>query len=243
MSDQDPFELLSSLRGNDATEYLAPGEDPVADALLERILSSESADRPRRRAHRRRVVSGVLVGVVIGSSAVAAALWLDQPSDPATLSCYSEASTDPDVQVGLTIDPDSTPVEQCTELWSDGTLGSGEPPPLTTCVTTNGITAVLPGDETTCVELGLAGRDPAVAPDEALAAQIVGRISERYPTECVDSIKAATDLIETILTDLGADDWEVRAAGAIGEDRPCAFAVVIAEEQVVLIVAAAGAPG
>ena len=243
MNDQDPFELLSSFRGSDADAYLAPGEDPVADALLERIMSSESADRPRRRTPRRRVVTGVLVGVVVGSGAVAAALWLDQPSDPATLSCYSEASTDPDVQVGLTIDPNSTPVEQCAELWRDSTLGSGEPPPLTTCVTRNGITAVLPGDETTCAELGFAGRDPVVAPDEALAARIVGTISERYPTECVDSIETATAIIETILTDLGADDWDVRAAGAIGEDRPCAYAVVNAEEQVVLIVSAAGAPG
>lgn len=240
MSD-DPFEMLSSLRGADADDYLAPGDDPAADALLGRIMDGRTTEPARRRSRRRRqLLTGVVVGAAVGSGALVAALWLDQPSDPATLSCYSNASTQPDVQVGLTIDPDSTPIEQCGEPWHDGTLGSSGPPPLTACVTDDGITAVLPGDEGTCAELGLAGRDPEVSPGQDAAARVVSTISERYPTDCVESVDAAVEIVEAILADIDAQGWTVQPAGEISADRPCAFASVDAEQQVVLIVAALG---
>lgn len=238
---EDPFEMLASLRGTDADEYLAPGDDPAADALLARIMDGRTTERARRRPRRRRrVAAGVVAGAVVGSGALVAALWLDRPSDPATLSCYSDASTEPDVQVGLTIDPDSTPIEQCGELWRDGTLGSSDPPPLAACVTASGITAVLPGDVGTCADLGLAGRDPEVSPDQDVAARVVSAISDRYPADCVDSVDAAVEIVEAILVDVGAHGWSVRPAGDVSADRPCAFAGVDAEQQVVLIVPASG---
>lgn len=244
MTGQDPFELLASLRGDDTDDYIKPGDDPTADALLKRILDgttvASSTPRPSRR--RRRVVAVAVAGVLVASGAVAAAVWLDQPADPATLSCYSDASLDPEVQVGLLIDAESTPVEQCATLWRDGTLASGDAPPLTACVTTDGITAVIPGDDKTCTTLGLPGRDPGVDPDDTLAARIASTISDQYPTDCVDSVDQAVAIVEEILADLEADDWRIRPTGAITDERPCAYAAVDASTQVVLIVTAAGAP-
>lgn len=241
MNESDPFELLSSLRPDDANDFLAPGDDPAADAMLEHIMASDPKVRRHRR--RRRVLVGAAVGLVLGSGAVAAALLLDRPSDPATLACYSEASTDPAVQVGLTMDPASTPLDQCHELWLDGTLGTGEPPPLTACVTVEGIVAVLPGDEGTCTGLGLAALDPSANLDQSGAARVASAISEDYPSECVDSLEAATLIVEGILTEVDAGRWEVQVAGEITLERPCVFAAVDAHNQVVLLVAAAGAPG
>jgi len=173
---------------------------------------------------------------------VAAAVWLDQPADPATLSCYSSASLDPEVQVGLPVNAESTPVEQCATLWRNGTLASGDAPPLAACVTTDGITAVIPGDDETCTSLGLAGRDPGVDPDGTVAARVVSTISDQYPTDCVDSVDQAVTIVEEILADLEADGWEIRPTGAITDERPCAYAAIDASAQVVLIVTAAGAP-
>lgn len=245
MTGQDPFELLSSLRSDDNDDYIKPGDDPTADALLKRIMdgttASSSTPRPGRR--RRRVVAGAVAGVLVASGAVAAAaVWLDQPADPATLSCYSDASLDPEVQVGLPIDAESTPVEQCAALWRNGTLASGDAPPLTACVTSDGITAVIPGDDESCTSLGLAGRDPGVDPGETVAARVVSTISDQYPTDCVDSVDQAVAIVEEILADVEADGWEVRPAGAISDERPCAYSAVDASTQVVLIVTAAGAP-
>ncbi len=244
MTGQEPFELLASLRGDDTDDYIKPGDDPIADALLQRIMDvitvASSTPRPGRR--RRRVVAVAVAGVLVASGAVAAAVWLDQPADPATLSCYSDASLDPEVQVGLPIDAESTPVEQCATLWRDGTLASGDAPPLTACVTTNGITAVIPGDDGTCTTLGLAGRDPSVDPDDTVAARILSTISDQYPADCVDSVDQAVAIVEEILADVEADGWEIRRAGAVTDERPCAYAAVDASTQVVLIVTAAGAP-
>ncbi len=245
MTGQDPFELLSSLRRDDNDDYIKPGDDPTADALLKRIMDgttvASSTPRPGRR--RRRVVTGAIASVLVASGAVAAAaVWLDQPADPATLSCYSDASLDPEVQVGLPIDAESTPVEQCAALWRNGTLASGAAPPLTACVTTDGITAVIPGDDESCTSLGLAGRDPSADPDDTLAARVVSTISDQYPSDCVDSVDQAVVIVEEILADLEADDWEIRPTGAISDERPCAYAAVDASAQVVLIVTAAGAP-
>jgi len=244
MTGQDPFELLASMRGDDTDDYMKPGDDPAADVLLKRIMDAttvaSSTPRPGRR--RRRVVAVAVAGVLATSGAVAAAVWLAQPADPATLSCYSDASLDPEVQVGLPIDAESTPVEQCATLWRDGTLASGDAPPLTACVTTDGITAVIPGDDKTCSTLGLAGRDPGVDPDDTLAARIASTISDQYPTDCVDSVDQAVAIVEEILADLEADDWKIRPTGAITDERPCAYAAVDTSTQVVLIVTAAGAP-
>ena len=244
MTGQDPFELLASLRGDDNDDYIKPGDDPTADALLQRVMDgttvASSTPRPGRR--RRRVVAGAVAGVLVASGAVAAAVWLDQPADPATLSCYSDASLDPEVQVGLPIDAESTPVEQCATLWRDGTLASGDAPPLTACVTSDGITAVIPGDDESCSSLGLAGRDPGVDPGEPVAARVVSSISDQYPTDCVDSVDQAVAIVEAILSDLEADDWEIRPSGAVTGERPCAYAAVDASTRVVLIVTAAGAP-
>lgn len=244
MSGQDPFELLSSLRGDKADEHLAPGDDSAADALLARIMYGETATlrSPSRSRRLRRVVAGVVTGVLLASGAAAAAVWFDRPEDPATLSCYSDASLDPAVQVGLTIDPQSTPVEQCASLWRDGTLGSGDAPPLAACVTPDGIIGVIPGDDDACTSLGLAVSGPNVDPDDILAARVLSMISEQYPTDCVGSVDEAVMIIEGFLADLEADDWQARPAGAITDKRPCAYAAVDASARVVLIVTAAGAP-
>lgn len=235
---RDPFELLSRFRPVELDRTLEPGENPAADALLRDIAASDP--NPRDRRHWRRwAVGGVSVVVIVGSGVAVAARWLDRPADTVTLSCYSEAAPEPDVQVGLMIDPDSTPEAQCARLWTDGALGSGPVPPLTSCVTREGITAVIPGEQGDCERIGFADRDPSVNSGGDDAARVASAVVERYPTTCVASTGDAVAMIESIIADLRVTGWEVRAAGETSADRPCAYPGVDADKRLILVVPAA----
>lgn len=238
MNTNDPFELLSVLRPTTTGDFLAPGDDPAADALLSRIVSIDPTRQSPRRRRRRLVLPVTLTFVVVASGAIATAVWLDQPTDPALLACYSEPSADPAEQFALVIDADSTPAEQCATLWQDGTFGTGEPPSLTSCVTPDGITAVMPGDATTCTALGWARLDTPLSDEQLLAPRIMSEVSGRYPTECVESVDEAETLVRTILSELRADTWRVRVERETSPDRPCAYVAIDAPNRTVLIVAA-----
>lgn len=241
----DPFDLLSQSRPDDRP--LQPGDNPAADDLLARIVASDPTATPTSGVTRRRGRWGagvVVVTVVAGGTAAAAAWWAARPSDTTTIACYSDASTDPDVQVALPRDPDLTPAQQCEPLWSDGTIGDTGAPPLASCVTAAGIVAVVPSNGETCSTFGLTPADTGGEGGEGdVATQVANVISEQYPRDCVANADDAVAVIETLLEDIDADDWTVTVAGDTNDDdRPCWYAAVVADTQTVLVVNAAAPP-
>ena len=87
----DPGDVLRTLRPHLGDEYLTPGSDPHAEALLHRIMSREiESGTPAR--HARRVVLMVAGLTVIGASATAALISSRSAGNPTELSCYSTTS-------------------------------------------------------------------------------------------------------------------------------------------------------
>lgn len=241
---KDPFDLLAGVVAR-SDEYLAPGDDSRADALLERLVSSDraviTASRPvvghtvpfrRRRAV---IAATAVAALVVGGGTVAALVLLRRPADPVTLLCYSEAAAEPATKVAMAIDPEQTPVDQCSPLWSDGTLGVDGPEDLVACVAELEVTVVIPNTIGGCESLGWS---PAASPtptdrvDQLVAAEV----PELFDN-CIEDLDEARRRVEAMLVDLGAaDTWDVTVSGSISPDRPCAGNVIDAAAHVVLIV-------
>ncbi|MAT07270.1 MAG: hypothetical protein CL424_19740 [Acidimicrobiaceae bacterium] len=233
----DPFELLSSMRSPDIDRYLEPGDEPAADALLASILAGSvepsGAGGPPRRRWPRRVVGGAVVLAVAGGGAVAASRLLAEPTDTASLSCYSDASAEPAIQVAMVIDPSVTPAQQCAPMWSDGTLGTSGAPELASCVTDTGITAVIPGTGDTCVDIGFDERAPTEPGSPNPAAAITNAISDTWSAEdrCIRDVDEAVAMLEQIIADAGADGWTVEVLQPPTDDMPCVGAGVNAQAK------------
>lgn len=244
MSAPDPFEILAARRDPQLDQPLAPGEDPVAEQILQRALRSSPHpdDRMNTAARVRRIIAGLFAVVVVGTGAVAVARWVSQPDDTARLSCYSDVAIDPEAQYALPVDPDLTPIDQCAALWADGRLGPGEPPPLSACVSDASITIVVPGRPGTCSSIGLADLDPD-APTENVAALVVSGLSDAFDVApCLDTADAATDVTRIVLDEAGATDWTIVVQGDVTPERPCLYAAPIPEEQRILLVPTPPAP-
>ena len=235
MTSQDPFEILAGSCPTEPGDRVEFGDDPAVDALLRSIMSEPAPDS-RRRRRRRRWVSGVVATAVVGTGAVAAAVWLDRPADPTLLSCYSDAAVPPAIQVGLMIDPTLTPIEQCTPQWHNGELGSEGPPELAACVSSEGIAIVLPGSIETCNELGLAGLDPDRRIGDLTAIRVANLHPERYEDQCFTS-EEAMDVTQQIFDEVGADDWTVEVLVPVTDELPCAIPSILGAEQRVLLAA------
>jgi hypothetical protein len=157
--------------------------DALRDVLEEQV----------RRSHRpwwRRSWQGLAVGggaftlVLAGGAATAYVAFLE-PTDKASVVCYSSADLDasnvPGVRVAVADQmpansaPSSSgtvaiddPVAACSQAWQDGLLPSDDSgaasrdavaanqvPPLVACTLDEGVAAVFPGDPLTCERLGL----------------------------------------------------------------------------------------
>ena len=240
----DPFEMLSRLAPAVEDRALEPGEDPKADELLRRIVAmpravgGEDAEvlpfHRRGRRRKRALFAGVVVLGLVGAGTAAAVVLTRRPANPATLMCYSEAAVEPGVRVVLPIDPASTPEQQCSRAWTDGTLGSGGPPPLVVCISEHEATVVIPGGVETCGHLGLAAAAPPADSDQ-LDALVSLSVPDVLLDECVD-LDEARDRIQGLFDELGAVDWTVRVEGEITLDRPCATTVIEAAQREVLVI-------
>lgn len=235
----DPFELLASMRPADLDRRVDPGDDPAIDALLADIVAgtTNSSGPPPRRRWRRRVIGGAVVLAVAGGGAVAASRLLSSPTDSAALSCYSNASALPDIQVALIIDPSSTPEQQCAPMWSDGTLGTSGPPQLASCVTDTGITAVIPDTGDTCTAIGFEEREPVAPGTPNPAATITNAISDTWTNHdgCVRDLDEARRLLEQIFIDAGAEGWTIRVMRQPTTDEPCIAAGIDPEAHEVFL--------
>lgn len=241
MAERDPFEMLGELRPPDADAPLAVGEDPVAEAMLVSILLGETAgaeptDAPVRRRRRRRALVAAIAAFVLGTAAVAAAIWWAQPADPTAVSCYSEASADPQAQVEMGADPDRPPAEQCRRWWVEGPLGTGEVPPLTACVTADGITAVVPGGDTVCESIGMARRAPGLDDGQADDVAIVAAVSERFAGQCHDTATAEA-ILDDILAEFPDAAWRVEVTVPTNETLACAVVSPMLDDRRFLVAA------
>jgi hypothetical protein len=207
----DPGDLLRRLRPHGGDEYLAPGDDPRADALLHMIVSRE-IDAGRSARHARRVVVLVAAITVVGASAAAAVIMSRSAGNPTELSCYSSADVKTAMQVAILPDTQRTPIEQCAELWTDGRIARDGAPHLVACVTDADIVAVIPGDDSSCIAAGwvVMASSPS-SPSEPITdrtSELTQALSERFAGQCLDRA-TAVETVEDLLHELQLSAWTV----------------------------------
>jgi hypothetical protein len=234
----EPFDLLTSLNPID-TAPLAAGEDPVADAALERILAASDdtvvSFNERTGRRRRWVVPVVVVGVLAAGGAAAAVIARRQPVDPFQLACQRTPTLVSDTYM-TALDPSRSFGELCAAPWLDGTFGTGGPPALTACVGSEGIAYAIPGADTVCSTLGYAGYDPA--PDSEAqnirdANVAIGELLDADPDGCLD-METARREYRKILDAHGLADWVFTTDGYVYDDnRPCIAVAFIREQRLV----------
>lgn len=244
MSD-DPFELLSRLAPRLDDRVFEPGDDEDADALLRQIVSTPRTSgqndhvvaQSRRRSHRKRImiVGAVMVGLA-GAGTAAAVVLTSRPANPAVLMCYSDAAAEPAARAVLPIDPATTPEAQCGDAWSDGPLGTSDPPPLVTCISEHEATVVLPGGPATCADVGMTPAAPPT-PSDDLDALVALSIPNLFLDGCVDDLEHARDRVDALIDELSATGWTVRVEGETAAERPCATTVIDAVRREVLVIA------
>lgn len=222
--DQQPVDPLRAVRPYDDATYLAPGDDPAADALLRRVTNR----KPRRR-RRFWLGSFVVIGLVSAGTATAYVLTRSA-SDPTAVTCYASDDILNTVQVGVSADPDEDPVDQCRPFWTDGPLGTNGPPELFACVNDGGAIAVVPGEPGNCSAFGWAEvatgelATGQFATGDALDSSRVGdrvglntALSERFAGRCLNEDEA-TEAIEDALAAAGLDNWTVTPLGSPTND-------------------------
>lgn len=235
-SEHDPFDILRDYDPVDRTALPSP-DSPAARTLFEQITTSTTSHR--RSVGRRRVLLAV---AVLAIAAVAATTWvaLMRPVSELSVVCYAATSVDGD-RVGVAAS--SAPsVDVCVEPWADGQLTNpdvepGEVPPLTACVTDDGVLAVFPTDDRTiCQSLDLGVPDPnqpagtlteIAAARDAIVAYIAG--------ETCASIGDAELRVRTILDGHGLNVWRVESQPP-HVDRPCASIAFDVDAKTVFLV-------
>lgn len=204
----DPIEILRALAPDADRSPVAPGVDPVADALLASVVGAPAPIRSRRRS-RWFTGGAVVVGVGLTAGAVAAVINSREPVDVTTLSCWG-AGDAAEVQVALV--PDGRdPVEQCRGQWTTGTFPPPAPDELTACTTDSGIISVVPGGASACAERGWSVAivpEPDSELDRSTA--MSGSVAERLIAVCAGPAEAVV-IVEEVLAAFELD-WSVDAS-------------------------------
>lgn len=234
----DPFEVVRRLRPDDDDGPLEPGVDEGADALLQRIVAS--TEQPAKRVSRRRgsVLGGLLAAVVIGAGSVVAARWLSQgePTVIGQITCWGGDTAPPIVQVGVALPDGADPEDLCAEQWRNGLISRAGAPSLVSCITDNGIIAVIPTDEEGCVRLGFPLYQ---ATEEGRAAlreynELHERINVVLDASCVDEASTRA-LVERVLAENQFSRWTQVDGAAFTPDRPCGFTIIDATARTVTV--------
>lgn len=214
----DPVQLLAQFRPPRDDRYLPPGENPIADDLLNRISAGDRVDRASsragvRRSSTRRVPRAAAIGVaavlLAGAGGAAAVLLNRHPDDITPIDCYGPGTASTAARLNAVRHSELSPTQQCAAAWSDGRLGGDGPPPLTECVTDTGIIAVIPADSPdVCRQWGW---DPAdTSPDSVAdrADEVVEVVSRRFSERCHGPGEAVAT-IRAVLHELDLDDWTI----------------------------------
>lgn len=237
----DPLELLRRLRPSRDPRPLEPGADPHMDELLEGVIRRLDAgnQRPDQRdggRRRRRWLAAALAVGVAGGASAATAIWYEtsRPDHRLVVSCWSDPV--PSAQWEVRIQPTDSPLDACSEPWIDGDFGTNGPPSLVACVTTDGIIAVVPGDESTCEAAGLAvlqaerPPDSATPADEVLNRLLVAPLAERCANE-----GETLSLIDSVLDTHALTDWTVDYNAPFSSERSCGQVFVDSETHTIWI--------
>lgn len=218
----DPIDLLRAA----APEHhrLDPGDDPVADTMLQNILAtSPTAPVRRRRRRRSAVAAAVLVATASAGTVAAIVLTRDKPDALTTVACWNEAEVQPDEVIVVPWDG-TDPTETCTPLWEQDrydTVETNEAPALVACVNATGGLVVVPGEVTVCEELGLVEYDDT--PDDEIT-QIRDAVEEIENTVTETACLSATDAasrIEEILARRQLADWTIVSPEPPPPDGAC----------------------
>jgi hypothetical protein len=233
-SEFDPIDgLLRAVRPVRSEDYLRPGDDPAADAMLRRITTTIPV---RRRRSWKRITFFVTGACVLAGAGVTTAVLRSRaPEDPTQVACYSSAVPAESEIYPIPGDADRTALEQCRDLWLDGTIAAvGGIPSLTACVTDDGLTAVLPGEDVLCADLGWDVAELGVGDAAHPATELQSTLSDRFGVGCVDRDRAIT-IVSEVIRQLGLDDWSTETTRAVAGEcntfaiEPLRKTVVVAE--------------
>lgn len=229
MTGTDPIELFKHL---DPSRHLDPDDVARRDAdILAHVLQQPRTASVTARSRRRPwLVGGGLVVVVLATAAFAV-LRISSVSDPTGVACM--ASTDPQGDV-VALAPSPDPIAACAVLWSSGTLGDGEVPPLSGCVNSAGLAAVYPADSEICGRLGLAELDPGLSDDQVSVVALQDSLAETFLTDCYDLDTALAEA-QRQLDASGLTGWTVVNPEPFDETRPCAGVGIDPDGQQILI--------
>ncbi len=230
MSDQDVVDLFSLL---DPFREEAISPDAERDeAMLRTIMSTPPNVTPINRKRRLWVVGGTLGATVLATAAFAV-LRSAPIEDTTGVSCRDQPNLDGDV-VGIagTLDP----IEACGELWTNGTFGAGEIPPLAGCINEAGLAVVLPGrDDVVCSGLGLDMLDAeSERDDNAALIAVQEQLIDTFLDDCFDEQSAIAES-RRVLDAAGLSDWTVEVAEPFPDPTSCAAVGFLPETKTVIL--------
>ncbi len=235
----DPVELLNSMSPpagwNERTDLAT---DARAASIFDRVVQGNVVPfRPSRR--RLRIVTGVVVTVALGGVGAAALLQRDVKED-SVVACWSAAEPVPDEQFQVGWDGVADPADLCLRPWQNGTFGTDGPPaPLQSCLTPDGVVAVMPGDENTCGSVGL---QPYTAPTPGLdepdtdVNALQRMLEKKYNRGGCYTEQQALEGVRRTLEEFMFDGWATQTLGSFESAETCASVAIDRESKTVNIV-------
>ena len=217
MSDQDLFLMLVATNPVLTLERSDYGDE----AMLAGIIAAGKPNRLNTpRIRRGWVIGGVSVVMIV--AAAFAVLRHDAPDNPATMLCYGEKSAHPAQREQLST---GDPVAACREVWQSGLFGTTQVPPLSACVTNDGIIAVVPGGDQACIDLGYSLWRDSFDEDEQSAIEFHDEVGLTLGTTCY-SEPEATQVVKALLSEYGLTGWTVVTNDDRADAFPCTASAV-----------------
>lgn len=240
----DPFDVIRRLRPEVDRGELQPGVDENADALLQRIVATIEQP-PGRHRRRRRLIGGAMFVGLLATGSVAAARWIagGEPSVIGQITCWGGDTAPPMVQVGLDLPDGADPVDRCAEQWHNGEISRNGPPALISCITDNGIIAVIPTDDEGCERLGLSVYEPTEEGRQALRHynDLTERINDELDERCLDE-QSTRALVDEVLSDDDFAAWQQADGLGFTPERRCGFIDIDAATRIVTVLGLEPAP-
>ena len=217
MSDQDLFLVLVAANPVRALERSEYGDE----TMLARIIAAGKPNRLNTpRIRRGWVIGGISVMMV--TAAAYAVLSREAPDDATRMMCYSELSADPAQRIQLAT---SDPIGGCQELWQSGQLGARDVPPLTACITEDGIIAVVPGGDQACADLGFSLWRGSFDNDEQSIIDFQDEVGHSLGLTCYTAPEGQL-VVEALLNKYGLDGWTIVTNDDRSDSLPCTASAV-----------------